>query len=399
MMQVPSTPPTLDRQFQCTDLGGNHNKYWRVRRWSDSGITEITYGRVGTECARPLVEVMSEDEVRRRIQKKLDASDKGSRYREIELAAVSTGGKYAVNTVHEKRVVEILRVANEEIEKHLAVKIDKISLQHLERATSVLRSLDAARNKGLDFKTLEAVEEYYSLVPTVLPRKIDHEAVAKDLISKLSEEEDRLKSLKAAVETATQAKTEGQLSIFDVLGARLFKAEDEDWVRNYVETTKVHEGYKRAKIREIHAVEIPEERKAYEVCTVGKNNVKRLFHGTRSYNVRHIMKSGLICPTQYNTSRLFGHGLYYADVGTKSLGYTEGYGTVYLFVCEVALGNQYKTYSHMYDVRQAPSGYDSVMGEAGKRIDGVYRGALSYNEYIVYRKEQQTIRYVVVLDI
>jgi hypothetical protein len=44
----------------------------------------------------------------------------------------------------------------------------------------------------------------------------------------------------------------------------------------------------------------------------------------------------------------------------------------------------------------APSGYDSVMAEGGKTTQGQYSSTLmKYDELIVYRVEQCTIRFLV----
>jgi hypothetical protein len=45
-------------------------------------------------------------------------------------------------------------------------------------------------------------------------------------------------------------------------------------------------------------------------------------------------------------------------------------------------------------VRAAPAGHDSVWAKGGKTLIS-YRDPLKYDEVIVYRPQQQTIRYLV----
>ena len=99
---------------------------------------------------------------------------------------------------------------------------------------------------------------------------------------------------------------------------------------------------------------------------------------------------------------MFGHGLYFADRAKKSLGYTSLRGSYWArgcdsrgFLClyDVHIGNQYKIKKHdiccydlNYDKLRELGNYDSVFAEKGYDLVN--------NEYIVYKEEQSTIRFI-----
>jgi len=102
---------------------------------------------------------------------------------------------------------------------------------------------------------------------------------------------------------------------------------------------------------------------------------------------------------------MFGYGLYFADKARKSLGYTSLRGsywasgaddTGYMSLYEVHVGNWYRArrhdremYNFTYDALQRKGDYDSLFAEGG--ID------LRNNEYIIYREDQCTVKYIVEL--
>ncbi|CAL8109707.1 unnamed protein product [Orchesella dallaii] len=93
-------------------------------------------------------------------------------------------------------------------------------------------------------------------------------------------------------------------------------------------------------------------------------NVRLLWHGTQTVNVRGILTNGFQLPTRQG---MFGRGVYFADRVTKSVQYcgvpaTRGNkGT--LFLSAVNLGKMYRaTATGMNNLTAPPHGYDSVKG-------------------------------------
>ena len=134
------------------------------------------------------------------------------------------------------------------------------------------------------------------------------------------------------------------------------------------------------------------------------SNTALLFHGTRSVNVRGIMKESLRLPKELVgvviTGAMFGPGLYFADDWKKSAGYTSlknsywsrGAGSVknrgaFMFAMDVVLGAPYVA-AGAKGYTAPPAKHHSVFGKSG--VSGVQN-----NEYIVYDTSQQQIKYLV----
>ena len=133
------------------------------------------------------------------------------------------------------------------------------------------------------------------------------------------------------------------------------------------------------------------------------SNTALLFHGTRSVNVRGIMKESLRLPKELVgvviTGAMFGPGLYFADDWRKSAGYTSlknsywsrGAGGVkgrgaFMFAMDVVLGAPYVA-AGAKGYTEPPKSHHSVFGKAGK-------SGVQNNEYIVFDAKAQKIRYL-----
>lgn len=133
------------------------------------------------------------------------------------------------------------------------------------------------------------------------------------------------------------------------------------------------------------------------------SNTALLFHGTRSVNVRGIMKESLRMPKELVgvviTGAMFGPGLYFADDWKKSAGYTSlansywsrGGGAVsgrgaFMFAMDVVLGNPFVApKAHGYT--KPPENHHCIFGKAGE-------SGVQNNEFIVFDAAQHQIRYL-----
>ncbi|KAM6540933.1 hypothetical protein CsatB_005380 [Cannabis sativa] len=146
-----------------------------------------------------------------------------------------------------------------------------------------------------------------------------------------------------------------------------------------------------------------------------------LWHGSRLTNWTGILSQGLrIAPPEAPvTGYMFGKGVYFADMFSKSANYcyaSHSTSSGVLLLCEVALGDMAELRTAKYDADKLPEGKLSTKGvgrtapdlSKARRLDnGVlvpegkpkdnphHEGALLYNEYIVYNVEQIRMRYVV----
>jgi len=150
-------------------------------------------------------------------------------------------------------------------------------------------------------------------------------------------------------------------------------------------------------------------------------NTKLLYHGSRLSNWAGILGQGLrIAPPEAPvTGYMFGKGVYFADMSSKSANYcwtnrTNNIGL--LLICEVALGNPKKLVNADYNADKLATGFNSVQGlgriepssaealpsgvhiPTGKpkktNVDNAKGFTLQYNEFIVYNTNQIKMKYL-----
>ncbi|XP_034248574.1 poly [ADP-ribose] polymerase [Thrips palmi] len=149
------------------------------------------------------------------------------------------------------------------------------------------------------------------------------------------------------------------------------------------------------------------------------HNKKLLWHGSRLTNYAGILSQGLrIAPPEAPvTGYMFGKGVYFADMVSKSANYcctSKSNPIGYMLLCEVALGNMYERTRADF-IEKLPKGKHSCKGvgksepdpaESVKTKDGVEiplgkgvtdlekDSTLLYNEYIVYDTAQVKFQYL-----
>ncbi|CAF1164321.1 unnamed protein product [Rotaria sordida] len=194
-------------------------------------------------------------------------------------------------------------------------------------------------------------------------------------------------------------------------------------IDKYLQSThaSTHQQYKM-EIEHIFKVERENEDKLFK--DVG--NKMLLWHGSRLTNFAGIMSQGLrIAPPEAPvTGYMFGKGLYFADMSSKSANYcypTPSKNTGLVLLTEVSLGKCHELLHADNNAHRLPEGLSSVKGlgsiapdlkNAVTLDDGVVvpmgpvestnvvnpKGyTLNYNEYIVYDTKQVRIRYLIKL--
>ena len=415
MSQCPTVPvgePSERRRFQLTNLDGNNNKFYLVETWplpDGTVFFRASYGRVGSSPQVADAIVPNAEAVERKIREK---TKKG--YQEVTLHRPAVQAKAApdVDTHIEPKVRQVVDFiyteAGEKIASYLAVGVDGLSQDQIERGRKLLSLAQAQHGSWqksqstAEFQLLTGtVQGYYNAVPTQLPGRIERQQVVTDFCKAFDEQEDRLNQLEAAIATLNVQKSDPQTSRYDALGAQIALLPQSDSaygeIIDTIARTSVH-GYK-VRVRDIFTVTVPGERRAWEQNTRGRSRVELLFHGTAGHNVRHILRTGLVCPKTASNGRMFGHGVYFANKCTKSANYCYVRGQSvphFLFLAEVAVGNIFVAPQAMSDLRDAPKGHDSVLGKAGHTT--AWGGKLQYDEHIIYNSAQQTLRYLVTFD-
>ncbi|CAF0734869.1 unnamed protein product [Adineta steineri] len=194
-------------------------------------------------------------------------------------------------------------------------------------------------------------------------------------------------------------------------------------ISKYLQTThaSTHAQY-RMQIEDIFEIERENENEVFN--DVG--NKMLLWHGSRLTNFAGIMSQGLrIAPPEAPvTGYMFGKGLYFADMSSKSANYcypTPSKNTGLVLLSEVALGKCNELLNADNNAHRLPDGFSSVKGlgsiapnmknavtldndvvipmgpSESTDVNNPKGYTLNYNEYIVYDTKQVRMRYVIKL--
>lgn len=385
----------MRRRFQLTEVGNNHNKTWEIYRLDDGRVIS-EWGRVGSTFQKKDYGQMGDYWIESKISEKLA---KG--YREVELARpqVVASGLSPVDPQVERITRIIFEEAGESIAQTTAAPVDQLSVDQIEEGRKLLKDLSAFSNRYNPL-FVERLQDYWNTIPTVLPRNLRDKQVIADLARSFdfAAEEQRLDQLEAAVRSLVVTGSGG--SQYSALGAELTWLAPSDARHNQI--LKVFNATRyRQNVQDIYLVHIPDERARYEASTRGKHFIApALFHGTNTAYIRHILRMGLKIPSTHANGGMFGKGVYFGDKAAKSETYlrrVRSSAPHMMLVCEVALGTIKEMRDEDKSLREAPKGYDSVMGKAGWTLHFGGPGTLRYNEFVVYDPAQITVRALLTL--
>ncbi|KAM7298231.1 poly [ADP-ribose] polymerase 1 [Ixodes scapularis] len=231
--------------------------------------------------------------------------------------------------------------------------LGKLSKRQIQQAYSVLTELsELIKNGGSESKFLDASNRFYTLIPHDFgmrkPTILNNDELIKQkigMVDSLLEIEVAYSMLKAeATETGTHP-VDFHYSQLKAGIEVVWRDSDEfALMSKYVETThaETHRSYK-LQILELFKVAKDGEAKRYKPFKKLPNR-KLLWHGSRLSNYAGILSQGLrIAPPEAPvTGYMFGKGIYFADMVSKSANYccTSPSNPVgLLLLCEVALGN------------------------------------------------------------
>lgn len=192
----------------------------------------------------------------------------------------------------------------------------------------------------------------------------------------------------------------------------------------YVKNTHghTHTGYD-IKVKQIFEAARDEETKRFEPFAKNPNRML-LWHGSRLTNWVGILSQGLrIAPPEAPVSGyMFGKGVYFADMVSKSANYCRvGFGDkrAVMLLCEVAVGKSNELKQCNYNANELPKGCLSTLGlgrtapnasgmkthPGGVKVpmgaggdSGINDTSLQYNEFIVYDVVQIKMRYVMEME-
>ncbi|CAO2202890.1 unnamed protein product [Urochloa humidicola] len=312
---------------------------------------------------------------------------------------------------------------------------DKLPLGKLSKSTilkgyDVLKRISNVISKS-DRKQLEQLTgEFYTVIPHDFGFRKMREFII-DTPQKLKAKLEMVEAL-GEIEIATKLLEDDSSDQDDPLYARYkqlhcdfapLEADSEEYsmIKTYLMNThaKTHSGYTVDVVQVFKVCRHGETERFQKFASTG--NRMLLWHGSRLSNWAGILSQGLrIAPPEAPvTGYMFGKGVYFADMFSKSANYcyaSETSRSGVLLLCEVALGDMNELLTADYDANNLPKGKLSTKGvgqtapdlsDSKTTEDGVVvplgkpkqepskRGSLLYNEYIVYNVDQIRMRYVV----
>ncbi|EXB33507.1 Poly [ADP-ribose] polymerase 2 [Morus notabilis] len=344
------------------------------------------------------------------------------------------------NTKLEQRVAKFISlICNVSMMKQQMMEIgynaDKLPLGKLSKST-ILKGYEVLKRIAdvigqSDRRTLEQLSgEFYTVIPHDFgfkkmrdyvidtPQKLKSKL---EMVEALSEIEVATKLLKDDIGFQEDTLYSHYQSLRCELTPLDVDSDEFTMVAKYMQNThgKTHSNY-TVDIAQLFRLSKEGEEDRFRKFSSAKNRML-LWHGSRLTNWTGILSQGLrIAPPEAPvTGYMFGKGVYFADMFSKSANYcyaSHNATTGVLLLCEVALGDMAELLTAKYDADKLPKGKLSTKGvgrtapdlsEARALDDGVlvpegkpkenphHEGALLYNEYIVYNVEQIRMRYVV----
>ncbi|RWS28966.1 Poly [ADP-ribose] polymerase 1-like protein [Leptotrombidium deliense] len=424
--------------------------YWVFRSW----------GRIGTDIGKTITKMFENKDPAIQKFEELYFEKTGNKWTERKYAKKVPGKYFPIETkcmengkINSKLEVEnsCLPVALQELitlifdvqkmrDQMVDFKLDlekiplgQISNDQILNAYSVLDKLSLLLNSNEQNIQLvmDASNKFYSLIPHDFGT--DNVPAINDLesVNEKYEMLDSLFKMNSAYQIVTEIikeKNDLLKQYYDKLNADIavlnVDCEEYSIIEKYVMNTHggTHSKYS-LKILDIFKVNKQDE---IEKFKKDMHNRMLLWHGSRITNFAGILSQGLrIAPPEAPvTGYMFGKGIYFADMVSKSANYchtspTNNVGL--LLLCDVALGNMYELQRSMQamSITQLPENIHSVKGvgqtypnrneflelasgtvvPCGKPCtEELKETSLHYNEYIVYDVNQVNIKYLLKVE-
>eukprot|EP00271_Cylindrocystis_brebissonii_P002626 TRINITY_DN13397_c0_g2_i3.p1 TRINITY_DN13397_c0_g2~~TRINITY_DN13397_c0_g2_i3.p1 ORF type:complete len:422 (+),score=112.33 TRINITY_DN13397_c0_g2_i3:323-1588(+) len=315
-----------------------------------------------------------------------------------------------------------------------AMPLGKLTARHIQEGFAVLAdiqkaleetaSADGGETAGQEreARLIDASSRFFTLIPSAKLNVIRTTAMLTEKVRML----ETLRDIEVAARiiasggTQTGAPLEAHYRQL-ACGLQPLEHNCEDWqlVERYLTSTHgpTHKAWDLA-LEEVFAVERHGEAEAFTPFKEKLPNRMLLWHGSRLSNYAGILSQGLrIAPPEApTTGYMFGKGVYFADIVSKSAQYcytSDGCGL--LLLSEVALGKCHELRKAQY-LDKAPRGKHSTKGvgrvhpapdehvtswrdgvvvPCGRPVPSHVRATdLEYNEYIVYDTAQVKLQFL-----
>lgn len=424
------------------------NRYWVFRAWGRIGTT--IGGTKVNDCREGLDEAL---EVFKRIYKDQTGNQFGKpfvkvpgRYCPIEIDYSSNKEKN-INDVSKipskldnsvQNLIKLLFDIDQMKKQLLEFELDmvkmplgKLSSKQIESAYTVLNKLSLLiASGGSQQEFIGLSNQFFTLVPHSYGIELPPVLDTVDLIKHMTEVLDSLMEIELAY-TLLNADVDDSINPVDAHYAQLKtdidtvdrNSKEFEMLLKYVKSTHA-ETHKEYDLEIIDAFKVKRKGEERRYKPFKKlHNRKLLWHGSRLTNYVGILSHGLkIAPPEApSTGYMFGKGIYFADMVSKSANYcctSKSNTTGLMLLCEVALGDMFECTKAEY-VTKLPKNKHSTIGigktqpnskESFVRDDGVevpygspvtdskLKSQLLYNEYIVYDVAQVNVQYMLKMD-
>ncbi|KAJ8776324.1 hypothetical protein J1605_015622 [Eschrichtius robustus] len=272
--------------------------------------------------------------------------------------------------------VESMKKAMVEYEIDLQkMPLGKLSKRQIQAAYSILSEVQQAVSQGSsDSQILDLSNRFYTLIPHDFGMKKPPLLSSPDSVQAKVEMLDNLLDIEVAYSLLRGGSDDSSKDPIDVNYEKLKTdimvvdkdSEEAEIIRKYVKNTHAttHNAYD-LEVVDIFKIEREGESQRYKPFKQ-LHNRRLLWHGSRTTNFAGILSQGLrIAPPEAPvTGYMFGKGIYFADMVSKSANYchtSQGDPIGLILLGEVALGNMYEL-KHASHISKLPKGKHSVKG-------------------------------------
>ncbi|KAL8585846.1 hypothetical protein ACOMHN_040071 [Nucella lapillus] len=311
--------------------------------------------------------------------------------------------------------------------------LGKLSKTQIAKGFEILEELEEAVAKKSPRNKLQALSsQFYTAVPHDFGRrtppvidnaegvqmKYDMLAVLGDIELAQSMQKDKEKANEGKEEVPHPLDVDYEL-LKTKLGLVDPKSKEFKTLQKYFLETKPTGGWRKLSLNHIWTVDRDGENDKFKVHD-GIKERKLLWHGTNVAVVAAILKTGLrIMP---HSGGRVGKGIYFASENDKSAGYVGTAGKKgIMFLNEVALGKQHVILRDDSSLTKPPAGFDSVLAKGQQEPDTKFDTTLPIggkpvvvpqakpkstgvsssfyqSEYLIYKENQNRIRYMLLFD-
>ncbi|KAE8627491.1 hypothetical protein XENTR_v10007023 [Xenopus tropicalis] len=284
------------------------------------------------------------------------------------------------------------------LDQILSCPVNSISLSDVSKAEGVLLWVRKALDTGVEPSDIrKAMAEFYQLIPHKEPLQVNIDVT---LVSSKQDLCQRIQDIVNVCEINSGELNPSSFAKYRALQCRIehIDPESEEFLQVSQQVLE-----KQRSDEFINIIKIFRVSKSSEATEFERNlgNVKPLLHASTPHSFVGILHRGLILPKSTEDDLLrtdtgnLGSGIYFRDSISTSVKYSEPAvtnGARLIVVCDVALGNCKDVYKRDFSLTAAPSGFHSVHGV--RQIPGA-KSDFEQDEFVVYKKDQVAMRYVV----